>query len=288
MTSPAKIRRRILVVDDDRALNVGLVGLLKTFGHTASGVYDGASAVKRVDRESFDLVLLDLGLPKVDGLDVLKHLRKKQPSSKIIIMTADDTPETVLHVVKEQAYQFISKPTPPKDIVETVEQALSTADVLPIEVVSAKPDWLELVVPCQLEIADRIESFVQGLTVKLSEEVRESVGRAFRELLMNAIEWGGQFDTKRKVRIACLRTEKMLLYRIQDPGPGFKPENLPHAAVSNDPSNPFAHMEARSEKGLRPGGFGLLMTRSFVDALIYNESHNEVVFVKYLDKTDEH
>src|SRR5215472_7171639 len=124
MTSPAKIRRRILVVDDDRALNFGLVGLLKTFGHAVTGVYDGAAAVKRVDRDSFDLVLLDLGLPKVDGLDVLKHLRQKQPSSKIIVMTADDTPETVLDVVKEQAYQFISKPAPPKDIVNAVEHAL--------------------------------------------------------------------------------------------------------------------------------------------------------------------
>ena len=120
MTTPAKIRRRVLVVDDDRALNVGLVGLLKTFGHTASGVYDGASAVKRVDRGSFDLVLLDLGLPKIDGLEVLKHLRKNQPSLKIIIMTADDTPQTVLRVVQEQAYQFISKPTPPKQILEVV------------------------------------------------------------------------------------------------------------------------------------------------------------------------
>src|SRR5205807_1765788 len=137
---------RVLVVDDDRALNVGLVGLLKTFGHAAAGVYDGASAVQRVDRESFDLVLLDLGLPKVDGLDVLKHLRKNQPSVKIIIMTADDTPQTVLRVVREQAYQFISKPTPPKQILEVVEQALSGAGILPIEVVSAKPDWLELVV----------------------------------------------------------------------------------------------------------------------------------------------
>src|SRR6516164_5419978 len=208
MTSPAKIRRRVLVVDDDRALNVGLVGLLKTSGHAATGVYDGESAVKRIDRESFDLVVLDLGLPKVDGLDVLKHLRKKQPLLKIIIMTADDTPETVLRVVKEQAYQFISKPAPPRHIVETVEQALSGGSILPIEVVSAKPDWLELVVPCQLEIADRIESFVHGLTVKLSEEVRESVGRAFRELLMNAIEWGGKLDASRKVRIACLRTDR--------------------------------------------------------------------------------
>ena len=277
-----QLGKRILVVDDDRTLNVGLVGMLKRAGHSADCVYDGVSALKRIDRDKFDLVLLDLGLPKLSGIDVLKQLRETHPSLKIIVMTSDDTPETILNVVQGQAYQFISKRTSPKRIVEAVEQALAGAEILPIEVVSAKPDWLEILVPCQLEFADRLDSFVQGLTIELSEEIRESVGRAFRELLMNAIEWGGRLDAARKVRIACIRTDKMLLYRIQDPGPGFKPELLTHAAINNDPVQPYAHMSVREEKGLRPGGFGLLMTQTFVDELIYNEAHNEVVFVKYL------
>ena len=75
----------------------------------------------------------------------------------------------------------------------------------------------------------------------------------------------------------------MLLYRIQDPGPGFNPQNLPHAAISNAPQEPFAHLDVREQQNIRPGGFGLLMTRAMVDELIYNEAHNEVVFVKYLE-----
>ena len=74
----------------------------------------------------------------------------------------------------------------------------------------------------------------------------------------------------------------MLLYRIADPGPGFSMENLDHAAISH-PGNPIEHMEVRESKGLRPGGFGILMVRAKVDELIYNEKRNEVVFVKYLD-----
>ena len=89
-------------------------------------------------------------------------------------------------------------------------------------------------------------------------------------------------DPNRKVRIACLRTRRMVLYRIADPGPGFRLEELPHAAVSN-PDNPLLHVQVREEKGLRAGGFGILMTKSIVDELIYNEARNEVVFVKYLD-----
>jgi anti-sigma regulatory factor (Ser/Thr protein kinase) len=73
----------------------------------------------------------------------------------------------------------------------------------------------------------------------------------------------------------------MLLYRIADPGPGFDIDDLPHAAISY-PDAPVAHMQVREEKGLRPGGFGLLTVRASVDELLYNERRNEVVFVKYL------
>jgi anti-sigma regulatory factor (Ser/Thr protein kinase) len=124
---------------------------------------------------------------------------------------------------------------------------------------------------------------MEKLDAGLPSDVRESIGRAFRELLMNAVEWGGHLDPNRNVRISCLRTKRMVLYRIADPGPGFSPEKLAHAAISNQDDQPVGHMQVREEKGLRPGGFGLLMTRALVDELIYNEAHNEVVFVKYLD-----
>ena len=85
------------------------------------------------------------------------------------------------------------------------------------------------------------------------------------------------------MRIACLRSKRMLLYRIADPGQGFKLSELAHAAVSNAPDRPLDHALVREEQGLRAGGFGIFLVREMVDELIYNEAHNEVVFVKYLD-----
>jgi CheY-like chemotaxis protein/anti-sigma regulatory factor (Ser/Thr protein kinase) len=273
----------VLVVDDDRGLNRVLVDMLREGGVDAEGVGDGLSAVRRVSADKFQLVLLDIGLPKMNGLDVLKKIRELQSPPRVIVMTSDDTPETVLHAVQDQAYRYVAKPTPPKTIVEIANDALSAKqDPALIEIVSSKPDWIELLVPCQFEVTDRIQSFLAPLDANLPENVRESVGHAFRELLMNAIEWGGGLDPKRKVRIACIHARRMLLYRIQDPGPGFRPDSLPHAAVSNTPDQPFAHASVRAEKNIRPGGFGLMMTRALVDELIYNEAHNEVVFVKYL------
>jgi hypothetical protein len=58
--------------------------------------------------------------------------------------------------------------------------------------------------------------------------------------------------------------------------------NLDHAAVSNPAESPFEHSGVRERLGLRPGGFGILMTRQLVDEMIYNEKGNEVLLIKYL------
>ena len=82
-------------------------------------------------------------------------------------------------------------------------------------------------------MADRIQSFVMHLEANLPEAVREAVASAFRELLTNAIEWGGKLDPNRKVRISCVRAKRLLLYRIADPGEGFDIDKLRHAAITN-------------------------------------------------------
>jgi anti-sigma regulatory factor (Ser/Thr protein kinase) len=168
--------------------------------------------------------------------------------------------------------------------VELLRDALAAGKTTSgIEVVSARPTWVELLVPCDRESAARIQSFLEQLDTGLPHDVRDAVGYAFRELLLNAIEWGGKLDPTRKVRIACLRARRMLLYRIADPGPGFQFEGLLHAAAGQPAGSPVAHVDEREKKGLRPGGFGIVTVRAMVDELIYNEAQNEVVFVKYLD-----
>ena len=277
--------KRILVVEDDRPFRHALCKLLRSAGFLVTAAKDGLAALEELGRKSFDLVLLDIMLPRVNGLEVLAQVSSRPFRPKVVIMTADDTPATVLRAVRNQAYQYVAKPIAPKAVVDLVGRALAAPSAtLPIEVISARPEWVELLVPCQMEAAERIQSFLEQLDADLAADVRNSVGSAFRELLLNAVEWGGKLDPTRKVRIAYLRARRMLLYRIADPGPGFRPENLEHSALSNQPGKPLEHIKAREKKGLRPGGFGLLMTRAMVDELIYNEAHNEVVFIKYLDE----
>jgi CheY-like chemotaxis protein len=283
MGAESSSSRRILIVDDDRALRLALSTLLTAAGHVTQSAGDGPEALALLQDHPFDIVLLDIGLPSMSGLDVLARARELATPPLVIMMTADDTPQSLLQAVKRQAYRYIRKPFPPNSIVDVVSDACVPSSELSFEVVSARPEWLELVAPCTLEMADRIQSFVMHLEAKLPEDVREAVAQAFRELLTNAIEWGGRLDPNRKVRISCVRTKKMLLYRIADPGEGFDIEGLRHAAISNPEHDPIRHLIVREEKGLRPGGFGLAMTQSLVDELIYNEARNEVLFVKYLE-----
>jgi anti-sigma regulatory factor (Ser/Thr protein kinase) len=240
--------------------------------------------VKLVRAKPFDLMLLDIWMPRMNGLEVLAELRDLRSRPRVLILTSDDTPATLLTAVREQAHQYLRKPVDPDALVEMVNEVLEAkTDVPAIEVISARPGWVEILVPCDREAASRIQGFLEQLDTGLPEKVRDSIAYAFRELLLNAIEWGGKLDPTRQVRIACLRAKRMLLYRIADPGPGFKFDGLSHAAVGQSADSPLAHVDEREKKGLRPGGFGIATVLAMVDELIYNEAQNEVVFVKYLD-----
>jgi DNA-binding response OmpR family regulator len=276
---------RILVADDDRTTRLLLSETLRAQNFTVVAVEDGATTLKKLKEGKFDLALLDVWMPKMNGLEVLAKLRNAKARPKVIVMTSDDTPQTLLGAIREEAYTYVAKPIDPQTLVVLVKETLSKKSGQgTIEVVSASPTWVELVVPCSLEEAERIEAFMAHLKTGLSEDVRRSVGQAFHELLLNAVEWGGKLDPNRKVRISYLRARRMLMYRIADPGPGFKFTDLEHAAISHDADEPTKHDKIRENKGLRPGGFGLLLTQANVDELLYNEKQNEVVFVKYLEE----
>jgi DNA-binding response OmpR family regulator len=283
--APAVASGRVLVVEDDRAFRHAISTFLREAGHQILEVSDGPAALAALADQPFDVVLLDIGLPGISGLDVLAELQNVAVPPRVVMITADDTSESLLRAVRGQADRYVTKPFAPGAIVEVVDEVLAepAAAALPIQVVSARPEWVELVAPCSLKVSNRIQSFMKGLEADLPESVRDSIGQAFRELLSNAVEWGGQLDPARMVRISCIRAKRMLLYRIADPGQGFSLDNLTHSAINDPDDEPLRHALVREEKGLRPGGLGLAITRSLVDELIYNEKHNEVVFVKYLD-----
>lgn len=275
--------KKILIADDDAATRHGVAKLLENAGFDVSQASDGFAALNAIQENPYDLVFLDIWMPQLSGLEVLARIRAGTHHPKVIVMTSDGTSETLLRAVKEQAYDYLSKPFPPREAVEAAQRAFSDKQEPAIEVLSARPHWVELLIPCTREAAERIQTFIMKLEADLPGDDRETIASCFRELLLNAVEWGGQLDPNRKVRIAAVRSPRMLMFRIADPGPGFSFEGLTHAAVGQPESEPVAHMSVREERGIRPGGFGILMIKASADELLYNEAQNEVMFVKYLD-----
>jgi CheY-like chemotaxis protein/anti-sigma regulatory factor (Ser/Thr protein kinase) len=273
---------RVLVAEDSPVVRELVREVLEKAGFAVTAVEDGVEALDQLTRQSFAVVVSDVHMPRMDGLELLGRLRGLPRPPPVVLLTADDAPETVLRAVRAQALLYLPKPMARERLVEMVRSALSAAPPQPIEVLSAQPHWVELLVPCDRGSAERIGGFLMQLKGDLAQDVRESVGRVFRELLLNAIEWGGQLDPSRRVRIAYLRGRRLLLYRIADPGRGFRFDEIPHAAINNPSGDPLAHAQVREAKGLRAGGLGLMIASAEADELLYNEARNEVVFVKYL------
>jgi anti-sigma regulatory factor (Ser/Thr protein kinase) len=187
--------------------------------------------------------------------------------------------------IRENAFSYLTAPLRRDEFKEMLRVALQAPPWDDgIELVSATPSWIRLSARCEPTTADRLVHFITEISDDLPPGERADLSAAFRELLMNAMEHGGHFDPNEYVEISYLRSDRAVSCRIRDPGEGFSMGAIPHAAVGNPPDSPIAHVEHREAQGLRPGGFGILLTRNLVDELIYNEKGNEVILIKYLDK----
>jgi anti-sigma regulatory factor (Ser/Thr protein kinase) len=240
------------------------------------------AALEMLKAQPFDLVLTGEETSGKQDVELLRHIRIVRPHVRLIIITSESTPADVIAAMRERAFSYFSEPYS----METFEQMLLLATTGPvwdegIEILSATPQFLELVARCDLKTADRLIQFIHEIA-DLPMKERDAVGLAFREMLMNAIEHGAHFEATQHVAISYIRAKQMVLCRVKDPGEGFSFEDFSHAAISNPPSDPIRHEAIREKQGLRPGGFGILVTKNIIDELIYGEKGNEVVLIKYL------
>src|SRR4051812_45321297 len=101
---------KVLLVEDNQAAREGLSQLLRLSGFFVTTASDGVEALDKLKQDSFDVMLLDIWLPRMNGLQLLKEIRDTPNEPKVVVMTGDDSPETALLTLRQQAYQFVSKP----------------------------------------------------------------------------------------------------------------------------------------------------------------------------------
>jgi CheY-like chemotaxis protein/anti-sigma regulatory factor (Ser/Thr protein kinase) len=283
--------KTILVVDDDPVVHHLLAAVLASYDWQMESAYDGAEGLECVRRKPYDLVLTDVRMPCMDGLELLGRIRELRPDTKVMVMTAESTPDSVIASIRQQAFIYFSKPFSPSAVAEMMEQALQSSSPSwqdDIEVFSAIPQWISLRVRCRPEVATRVLHFLREMKMDLPAQEREDIATAFHELLLNAIEYGGRSDPKQKIRVTYIRTARAVFYHIGDPGQGFSFDDLPHAAVSNPASAPMEHVDVRRSRGIRPGGFGIMLARNLADEVMYNEKGNEVLLIKYINRGNSH
>ena len=286
MTAPcsstdAAQQKTALVVASGTETDELLASVLANEGWSIQHTADNHHALALATTRPFDLIITGRKMLGPDDVELLRRIRSARAHLRLIILTDRFTPGDVISSMREGAFSYFSAPFDASELAEMVRTAMASPcwdDG--IEVMSATPEWVRVAARCDISTADRLVQFLRGVR---DPGIPEGIIAAFREVLLNAMEYGGNFDPSQHVEISFIRARRMVACRVKDPGQGFSLEELRHAAINNPADDLLSHFAVREAQGLRPGGFGLLLAKKLVDELIYSQRGNEVLLVKYVD-----
>jgi two-component system response regulator PilR (NtrC family) len=114
----------ILIVDDEEVLQDVLTSLLKKEGHATLSAYSAEEALEILDREEIELILLDLMLPGISGLQALRRIRQRDPEQVVIVITAFSSIESAIDAMREGAFHYIPKPFKNEEVLLTIRKGL--------------------------------------------------------------------------------------------------------------------------------------------------------------------
>ena len=116
---------RILVVDDEEIVIRSCLRILADTDYTMDVARGGAEALKKIDETAYDVLLVDIMMPQINGLEVLKHAKQKRPASEVIIFTGLSQSETALRAQELGAFAYLPKPFEPAELRDLIGQALA-------------------------------------------------------------------------------------------------------------------------------------------------------------------
>ena len=114
----------ILIVDDEEVVRLSQLRTLADAHCNAAVAWNGTEALRAMERQPFDLVLLDLRMPGPDGMSVLKTIKERWPESEVVIITGYPSIETAKEAVRLGAYNYLAKPLSPNEVVEVANGAM--------------------------------------------------------------------------------------------------------------------------------------------------------------------
>ena len=277
-------RKTVLMVNGSAHVNAMLTRVLREEGLDICRAVDNKTVLSLVKERPFDLIITGQHTGGKEDVELLHAIRDVRRHVRMIILADEATPADVIAAIRAGAFSYFCTPYTAAGFGKMVHLAMSepTWDD-GIEIVSATPSWVRLIVRCDLLTADRLVQFLRAGST-LPEAEKDDVISAFHEILLNAFEHGANFNPDQYAEVAFLRGRRMMLCRVKDPGKGFSLEEIRDTTASSSPTDLFTHMAVRQQKGLRAGGFGVMLAKKLVDEVLYNECGNDVLLVKYLDQ----
>jgi len=118
------MKTNVLVVDDDYHMRVALKESLAKAGYAVTFAENGSKALDEIRGRIFDLVITDVKMPHMNGIDLLKHIKEGQPFLPVILMTAYGTVQDAVTVIKEGAFDYVQKPFNAEALYSVVKRAL--------------------------------------------------------------------------------------------------------------------------------------------------------------------
>ena len=287
----------VLVVDDLPADRHLVAEYLKDDAFELRFAANGAEALEKLEQATPDLVVTDLMMPEVDGLELVRACRSQYPLVPVILMTSQGTEETVVQALKQGAASYVPKHAFPRRLVSTVRNVLAVSGRRRVHTrLMECMDWTECAFALKNNSAliHPLITYLQERTSDLDvcdESDRTRMGVALEEALANALYHGnlevgselrGEDDKgyhaliverlntspyqDRKIHVETTMSREHATFVVRDEGTGFDPSSLP------DPTDP-ANLEKAS-------GRGLLLMRTFMDEVAYNGEGNAVVLTK--------
>ncbi len=117
-------RKSVLAIDDEQIVRISCERVLRIAGYDIDTSADGQSALKMIDEKKYDLILTDLKMPGMDGIEVMSEIKKRLPGTRVIVVTGYSTLDTAVKAIKMGAHNYIEKPFSPETLLAAVRDAL--------------------------------------------------------------------------------------------------------------------------------------------------------------------
>ena len=294
--------KSILIVDDEQIIrNVLKRKLEQTTSYTVHTADDGTTALEVFGNEKVDLVISDLLMPQMNGIELLRHLKKSEPSIPVIIITGYGTLDDAIAAIHLGAEDFIKKPFDINEIIETIEKTFrkkaEEADQRQIIKFISFED-IKLEIPTSFDYLNVVINYIfSHLRARwlVGDEDLHDVKVSLYEALMNAFEHGNlEISGEEKVKyleISQQTWKDFLVERMNDPA--YKDKKIfvklmiseeEMVVAVRDEGKGFDYSSRTGdidpEELFRSSGRGLLLIQSLMDDLSFGESGSEIVMKK--------